>query len=78
MGPTMVTESTFAASKSEARGERAMAATKHRLATAAALGSLRAGGNVMDAAVAAAFAVGVVEPSSSGIGGGGYLVYQIG
>ena len=78
MGGTMVTESTFAASKSEARGERAMVATKHRLATAAALSSLRAGGNVMDAAVAAAFAVGVVEPSSSGIGGGGYLVYQMG
>ena len=78
MGGTMVTESTFAASKSEARGERAMVATKHRLASAAALRSLRAGGNVMDAAVAAAFAVGVVEPSSSGIGGGGYLVYQMG
>ena len=78
MGGTMVSESTFAASKSEARGERAMVATKHRLASAAALSSLRAGGNVMDAAVAAAFAVGVVEPSSSGIGGGGYLVYQMG
>ena len=78
MGVPMVSESVFAASKSEARGERAMVATKHRLASAAALRSLRAGGNVMDAAVAAAFAVGVVEPSSSGIGGGGYLVYQMG
>ena len=74
----MVSDSVFTASKSEARGERAMAATKHRLATDAAVRSLRAGGNVMDAAVAAAFAVGVVEPASSGIGGGGYLVYQIG
>ena len=78
MGVPIVSESVFAASKSEARGERAMVATKHRLASAAALRSLRAGGNVMDAAVAAAFAVGVVEPSSSGIGGGGYLVYQMG
>ena len=65
-------------SKREAVAERAMVATKHELATAAATAQLRAGGNVMDAAVAAAFAVGVVEPASSGIGGGGYLVYQMG
>ena len=65
-------------SKREAVAERAMVATKHELSTAAATAQLRAGGNVMDAAVAAAFAVGVVEPASSGIGGGGYLVYQIG
>ena len=74
----MVSDSAFAACKREARGERAMVATKHRSASAAALRSLRAGGNVMDAAVAAAFAVGVVEPASSGIGGGGYLVYRMG
>ena len=63
--------------KREAVAERAMVATKHELATAAALAQLRAGGNVIDAAVSAAFAVGVVEPASSGIGGGGYLVYQL-
>ena len=74
----MVSESVLSSGKSEARGESAMVATKHRLASAAALRALRSGGNVMDAAVAAAFAVGVVEPTSSGIGGGGYLVYQMG
>ncbi len=74
----MISESIFQSSKSEARGERAMVATKHRLSSAAAIRVIRAGGNVIDAAIAAAFAVGVVEPTSSGIGGGGYLVYQMG
>ena len=74
----VVSGSVFSSRKREARGERAMVATKHRLASAAALELLRAGGNVIDAAVAAAFAVGVVEPAASGLGGGGYLVYQLG
>ena len=73
-----MSHSVFSSSKQEALGERGMVSTKHRLASAAALEMLRGGGNVIDAAVAAAFAVGVVEPASSGIGGGGYLVYQVG
>ncbi len=64
--------------KEEARAPSAMVATKDREATRAGLRMLAQGGNAIDAAVASCFAIGVIEPASSGIGGGGYLVYQVG
>ena len=75
---TDATPTRMTVTKSGARAARGMVATKDIHATRAGLQMLESGGNAVDAAVAACFAVGVVEPESSGIGGGGYLVYQVG
>jgi gamma-glutamyltranspeptidase/glutathione hydrolase len=55
-------------------GTGGAAATVERLATDAAIAALRQGGNAVDAAVTAAAVLGLTEPFSAGIGGGGFMV----
>ena len=49
-------------------------ASGHALATEAGLDMIRAGGNAFDAAVAVSSTLSVVEPISSGLGGGGFFL----
>jgi len=59
----------------EAEAKKVMVATQGEASTKASLLMFKQGGNIIDAFVAASFAISVERPQSTGIGGGGFLLF---
>ena len=64
----------FASNRPVVMGRRGMVSSGHPLASQAGVSTLQRGGNAVDAALAVAAAVSVVEPLMSGIGGDGFIM----
>ena len=77
--PPPHTAQTWRVTKPAARGRRGIVASQARAAAEVGVAVLEAGGNAVDAAVAAGFALAAVEPWNSGLGGIGFaLVHPAG
>lgn len=66
-----------ASPRTQAAGRHAMVATEQRYATEIGVRVLREGGNAVDAAIAVAYALAVVDPCCGNIGGGGFMLVRM-
>ena len=68
---------TWTIRKPEVRAVGGVVTSQHYLASRVGARMLEAGGNAVDAAVAAGLAIGAVEPWMSGLGGGGFMIVHV-
>ena len=70
-------QETWTLSKPAVTSSKGLVASQHYLASEIGATVLRDGGNAVDAAVAASFAIGTQEPWMSGLGGGGFMLVYL-
>jgi gamma-glutamyltranspeptidase/glutathione hydrolase len=75
--PSLRVDPARAAAAAPSMGRAGMVVSTHRAAAEAGARILREGGNAIDAAVATAFAVGVAQPFSAGVGGGMFALVRL-
>lgn len=76
LGALLLTGGRLHAQEPAAHGSKMGIATVHPLATDAGVEAFKSGGNAVDAAIAAALTLGVVDGHNSGIGGGCFIVIR--